>query len=101
MLIKLPNVPQVSIIVYGIHVWVFVCMFVYNCLSIYLIMMKGKQIKWLKGIIDFNINTISCNKQKFLGILFSKLKKVQGKKYISVVNQASMEIKWKIIAALH
>lgn len=34
MLIKLPNVPQVSIIVYGIHVWVFVCMFVYNCLSI-------------------------------------------------------------------
>lgn len=39
--------------------------------------------------------------QKFLGILFSKFKKVQGKKYISVVNQASMEIKWKIIAALH
>lgn len=77
----------------------YACLFITACL--YLIMMKGKQIKWLKGIIDFNINTISCNKQKFLGILFSKLKKVQGKKYISVVNQASMEIKWKIIAALH
>lgn len=45
-------------------------------------MMKGKQIKWLKGITDLNINTLSCNKHKCFGILFSKFIKVQGKKYI-------------------
>lgn len=96
-----------SLSIMGIHVWVPVCMFVYNCLS-NLIMKKCKQIKWLKGFIDLNIykHNIICYKHNFFGILFSKFIKGQineKKKINMTVNQASISlvIKWKIIAALH